>query len=135
MRKMPRSSETAVRTFSMSAGLVASTVTPGTAAPEVSRVDPAIDACANAETGSRVDTVRKITHRKNGRIEPLQSERREQARSPVRRVGDDSRMNGVASTRRCPLEPQVVTSSFVCGLILGWSLHAIDDEHIRCALD
>ena len=37
---------TAVRTFSISAGLAASTVTPGSTAPDVSATVPAIDACA-----------------------------------------------------------------------------------------
>jgi hypothetical protein len=83
---MPRSSETAVRTFSMSAGLVASTVTPGTAAPDVSRVEPAIDAWANAEAGSKVDAVRKITHRKNARIEPSSQNGANKLAVPVRRV-------------------------------------------------
>ena len=65
MRKRPRSSLTAVRTFSMSAGLVASTVTPGNAAPEVSRVEPAIDAWAHADEGSkRITTAtRSMPHR------------------------------------------------------------------------
>ena len=36
---------TALRTFSISAGLDASTVTPGSTAPEASRTTPAIDLC------------------------------------------------------------------------------------------
>ena len=40
------------RTFSMSAGLAASTVTPGMTAPESSRTVPVIEeVCANAEMG------------------------------------------------------------------------------------
>src|SRR5262249_32139851 len=52
----PRSSVTVVRTRSMSAGLVASTVTPGTTAPEASLTKPAMFAvlvpCAFAAVGS-----------------------------------------------------------------------------------
>ena len=73
MRKRPRSSVTAVRTFSMSAGLVASTVTPGNAAPEVSRVEPAIDAWAHADEGSkRIATATRSTPHRHLRI-PLAS--------------------------------------------------------------
>src|SRR4030095_8270057 len=42
---------TVVRTFSMRAGLVASTVTPGRIAPDVSRTTPAMD-CADATCGN-----------------------------------------------------------------------------------
>jgi hypothetical protein len=45
------SSVTAVRTFSMSAGLAASTVTPGSTPPELSRTTPATDAWAWAMEG------------------------------------------------------------------------------------
>src|SRR4029078_6383992 len=51
MRNRPRSSVTAVRTFSMSAGLEASTVTPGSTAPDASLATPAMEACAWAEEG------------------------------------------------------------------------------------
>ena len=43
-RYCPLPSVTTLRTFSISAGLVASTVTPGKTAPEGSRTTPAIDA-------------------------------------------------------------------------------------------
>ena len=46
MRYWPAPSVTTVRTFSMSAGLAASTVTPGNTAPDVSLTTPAMDACA-----------------------------------------------------------------------------------------
>jgi hypothetical protein len=52
IRYWPESSVTAVRTFSMSAGLAASTVTPGSTPPDASRTVPVSDACANADTGS-----------------------------------------------------------------------------------
>ena len=45
-------SVTAVRTFSISAGLAASTLTPGSTAPDVSLTDPAMTACASAADGS-----------------------------------------------------------------------------------
>ena len=48
MRYWPAPSVTTVRTFSMSTGLAASTVTPGSTAPDVSRTTPAIEACARA---------------------------------------------------------------------------------------
>src|SRR5512145_3245808 len=52
MRYWPVPSLTAVRTFSMRAGLLASTVTPGRIAPDVSRTVPAMTACAAAVMGS-----------------------------------------------------------------------------------
>ena len=59
---MPLASVTAVRTFSMSAGLAASTVTPGRTAPELSRTTPAIDACANATDGAATSTATTRHH-------------------------------------------------------------------------
>src|SRR5689334_10069583 len=53
MRNWPPPSVTTDRTFSMRAGLAASTVTPGSTAPDVSRTTPVIDACANATAGAR----------------------------------------------------------------------------------
>jgi hypothetical protein len=44
IRYWPAPSVTAVRTFSINAGLDASTVTPGSTAPDESRTAPAIDA-------------------------------------------------------------------------------------------
>jgi hypothetical protein len=44
MRYWPEPSVTAERTFSINAGLEASTVTPGNTAPDVSLTTPAIDA-------------------------------------------------------------------------------------------
>ena len=52
MRYWPVPSLTAARTFSMSAGLLASTVTPGRMAPDVSLTVPAMTACATAVVGS-----------------------------------------------------------------------------------
>ena len=46
MRYWPEPSVTAARTFSMSAGLAASTVTPGSTAPEVSFTTPVMAPCA-----------------------------------------------------------------------------------------
>ena len=53
MRYWPLPSVTTVRTFSIRAGLLASTVTPGRTAPEVSRTVPVMVACAYASVGSR----------------------------------------------------------------------------------
>ena len=50
-------SVTAVRTFSISAGLDASTVTPGSSAPDVSFTSPAIDACAHTAAGAARITI------------------------------------------------------------------------------
>src|SRR6188768_3919488 len=46
------------RTFSIRAGLAASTVTPGRTAPDESRTTPASDACACAMAGSKVTQAR-----------------------------------------------------------------------------
>src|SRR4030095_493320 len=48
MRYRPAPSEVVVRTFSISTGLAASTVTPGNTAPDESFTAPAIGACAHA---------------------------------------------------------------------------------------
>src|SRR5262245_9161479 len=63
MRYWPEPSVTALRTFSMSAGLAASTVTPGSTAPELSLTIPVIDACACANAGAiaNMNTTRR-TH-------------------------------------------------------------------------
>src|SRR5688572_3211328 len=58
MRNWPAPSVTATRTFSMSAGLEASTVTPGSTAPELSRTLPVRVACANPATGNRITNER-----------------------------------------------------------------------------
>src|SRR5688572_11028233 len=58
MRYWPVPSVTAERTFSMSAGLEASTVTPGSTAPEASRTVPVREAWANTVPGrSRTTTI------------------------------------------------------------------------------
>ena len=62
MRYCPVPSLTADRTFSMSAGLVASTVTPGSTAPDESFTVPAMTACAEVTVGMRT------THAKSVRI-------------------------------------------------------------------
>ena len=51
MRYWPLPSVVADRTFSISAGLAASTVTPGSTAPDGSLTMPVIDACAQAIDG------------------------------------------------------------------------------------
>src|SRR5436190_9864244 len=56
MRYSPDASETAERTFSMSAGLAASTVTPGSTPPDASRTVPVRDAWAKTLAGSRTTT-------------------------------------------------------------------------------
>jgi hypothetical protein len=61
IRYWPLSSVTADRSFSISAGLAASTVTPGSTAPEVSRTAPAMDPCAYADAGASKATVSKTS--------------------------------------------------------------------------
>src|SRR6478735_4585664 len=61
IRYWPAPSVTAVRTFSMSAGLAASTVTPGMTAPDASLTTPAIDAWAYAMLG--INTAAALTRR------------------------------------------------------------------------
>src|ERR1044071_638903 len=51
MRYWPESFVLTDRTFSMSAGLEASTLTPGSTAPDGSRTMPVIDACAYTSEG------------------------------------------------------------------------------------
>jgi hypothetical protein len=53
MRYWPASSVTATRTFSIRAGLEASTVTPGSTPPDWSLTVPVRVPCANASDGSR----------------------------------------------------------------------------------
>ena len=60
MRYWPVPSVTTVRTFSVNAGLDASTVTPGRTAPDESLTTPAIVACANATRG-RISTAASTT--------------------------------------------------------------------------
>src|SRR5688500_10112756 len=48
----PLPSVTTLRTFSINAGLAASTVTPGSTAPDESRTTPSMDACANEIAGT-----------------------------------------------------------------------------------
>ena len=72
MRYTPAESVTAVRTFSMRAGLDASTVTPGITAPLVSFTWPpmALPLCAAARAGSIINAPRPATTR-NQRNFPL----------------------------------------------------------------
>src|SRR5262245_42865008 len=53
MRNWPEPSVVAVLTFSIRAGLAASTVTPGSTAPEASLTTPVMEACAHATDGNR----------------------------------------------------------------------------------
>jgi hypothetical protein len=57
MRYNPASSVTVDRTFSIKAGLAASTVTPGITAPDESRTTPVSDAWAKAVAGTRSTTI------------------------------------------------------------------------------
>src|SRR6476660_9629100 len=62
MRYRPLPSVTAVRTFSMSAGLAASTVTPGSTAPVVSLTSPARMACAATTRGTAATSPNNRKH-------------------------------------------------------------------------
>ena len=85
MRYCPVPSVTAVRTFSISAGLVASTVTPGSTAPDASFTAPAMTACANARPGLSTNKATSATDFMVTRIStsPLDSRRR----SPLYQCG------------------------------------------------
>src|SRR5689334_1631001 len=61
MRYRPLPSVTALLTFSIRTSLAASTVTPGSTAPEVSLATPAIDDWACATPGARIN----MTHSSN----------------------------------------------------------------------
>src|SRR5438552_11624229 len=60
MRYSPALSVTADRVFSMSTGLDASTVTPGSTAPDVSLTTPVIDAWARAVAGRTRNQARSV---------------------------------------------------------------------------
>src|SRR3982751_2277818 len=62
IRYSPLLSVVTDRTFSIRAGLDASTVTPGRTAPDVSLTTPVMDACAAARAGT------STTHASNGTI-------------------------------------------------------------------
>ena len=63
MRNVPLSSVTVERTFSISAGLAASTVTPGSTAPEESVTTPVTDEridCADAAAGTSATHIMRV---------------------------------------------------------------------------
>ena len=91
MRYWPVSSVTAVRTFSISAGLEASTVTPGSTPPDASRTVPVREAWANAVLGAQ----------KNEERQTLQSGTHT-GRFPFSMVGTD----GMAAASRPRLSPK-----------------------------
>ena len=62
MRYWPVPSVTTERTFSISAGLAASTVTPGSTAPDASRTVPVRVPWANAEVGSNMNAATQRKH-------------------------------------------------------------------------
>src|SRR5437016_5108994 len=69
IRYWPVSSLTTERIRSMSTGLAASTVTPGSTPPDASRTTPVMAACAYAAAGKSTTTSRTKRHRlKNLRI-------------------------------------------------------------------
>src|SRR5689334_3666015 len=63
IRYWPVSSLTTERTFSISAGLAASTVTPGNTPPDASLTTPVMAACANAAAGNKTTADNARTHR------------------------------------------------------------------------
>src|SRR5688572_23985080 len=116
MRYTPRSSVTAVRTFSMRAGLDASTVTPGSAAPEVSRADPATDAWASASAGQKAVRATTNTPLRKVRIarasNRLRRPRRGQVR--VRRKGIRERGNARFKMRNAKCKMQKSDATCTC---------------------
>ncbi len=69
MRYWPVPSVTAVRTFSMSSGLDASTVTPGRTAPDASLTTPVIEAWANRAVGMASRQANANVIRTEGRMQ------------------------------------------------------------------
>src|SRR5436190_5808263 len=61
MRYWPVPSVTTERTFSISTGLAASTVTPGRIAPDASLTTPVMAACAQTEAGRRTKVTTPTT--------------------------------------------------------------------------
>src|SRR5918995_6157780 len=66
IRYWPAPSVTAVRTFSISTGLAASTMTPGSTAPDESRTTPAIEACAYAAAGVKITATSRYSANRSG---------------------------------------------------------------------
>src|SRR5688500_4880979 len=64
IRYWPVSSLTTERTFSIRTGLAASTVTPGSTAPDASLTTPAMAPCANAAAGTSRTTSRTAADRR-----------------------------------------------------------------------
>src|SRR5262245_61328238 len=105
MRNSPRSSVTALRTFSMRTGLDASTVTPGSTAPDASVTTPemlaALVFCPAAATGSEAtrktatrtlwtDASARMMHLiANNRSQDWRRMRRDAERSGRREEGED----------------------------------------------
>src|SRR5882762_8626152 len=75
MRYCPAPSVTAVRILSISSGLVASTLTPGSTAPDESFTDPAMTACASAMVGISAAHASNTRVRLPARIFPPHSRR------------------------------------------------------------
>src|SRR5215510_183507 len=105
----------ALLTFSISTGLEASTVTPGSTAPEASRTVPVIDVCACAAAGSMANST-SITHRRINREIGMEWD-------PVRRIrvlrkdglkrpGCLSRASPAARTEDANNEPNLVKKHY-----------------------
>src|SRR4051812_27327164 len=80
IRYWPVLSVVTVRTFSMRTGLEASTVAPGSTAPDASFTTPASDACAQAIEGT--STTHARTHAPTGRNRFIRSPTRYEIPSP-----------------------------------------------------
>src|SRR2546423_8715814 len=94
-RYCPVPSVTAVRTFSISAGLDASTVTPGSTPPDRSLTVPAIVACAYAVVETNADTNTPAATFTNLRI-----------RTSVRVVTETAEHADITSSGRCQRTPR-----------------------------
>ena len=71
MRYWPLPSVTAERVFSIRAGLDASTVTPGSTAPEASLTTPVMEAWANAAAGTSTSNAKTAKPCRNLRMNSL----------------------------------------------------------------
>src|SRR5688572_19816920 len=100
MRYCPAPSVTTVRTFSINAGLAASTVTPGSTAPDESLTTPAIDAWAYTALGISAETRKTPRIRTSTRISSTPFLRRGHPGGREKYDGGGSRPNVYASWTR-----------------------------------
>src|SRR5215212_11320941 len=92
----------------MSAGLAASTVTPGRTAPEASRTVPVIDVCAKANAGTRTSIASTAAIRVNERINKTSMRHDNEDVRPARALTRGFRCLGTAPFFGAPHQNEVV---------------------------